>query len=144
MEKLLCWSLLIFLISGIAALHAAEGFPPSKSATPRIAIKGAALEAPGYLSALANPTVNPDRWFDQDKVNHLLVSAMLASGGYLGLKVNRNDHEASLAASVGVTICLGISKEIYDKYHPGQTSSWKDLTVDVIGAALGALIASAL
>lgn len=80
-----------------------------------------------------------DSWLAQDKANHFLVSTMLAGGGFLSLKVTRNDEEVSFVSTIGITLGIGIMKEVYDYYHPGHRSSWKDLTADALGALLGAL-----
>jgi len=85
-----------------------------------------------------------DRWFAADKADHFLVSAMLASSGFLSLKVTRNDEDFSFVSSVGLTFGLGVLKEIYDWSHPDHQASWRDLTADLLGAVLGTWIARSL
>ncbi len=85
-----------------------------------------------------------DPWISADKFEHLFGSALFSGCGYLILKMHNNDENQSLIASIGVTICLGASKEIYDHYSPGKKASWKDFVVDIIGATLGAFIAQSL
>ncbi|HEX7344678.1 MAG TPA: hypothetical protein VF398_10455 [bacterium] len=82
-------------------------------------------------------------WISPDKFDHLLLSAMLSSSAYLQLKVHHNEPNAALLSSMGLTLTLGVGKELYDVIHPGHPS-WKDLAADAVGALLGALVARSL
>jgi len=84
-----------------------------------------------------------DPWIAPDKFDHLLLSAMLSSSAYLQMKVAHNGTDAALVSSVGLTLTLGVGKELYDIIHPGHPS-WKDLAADAMGALLGALVARSL
>ena len=68
---------------------------------------------------------------------------MLSSSTYLQMKVHHNEPDAALAASLGLTLTLGVGKELYDVMHPGHPS-WKDLAADALGALIGALVARSL
>lgn len=85
-----------------------------------------------------------DSWTSRDKFYHLFVSAALSGGGYWALEAANNREDQSAAACFSITVCIGGIKEIYDYHHPGHHASWKDLTADVIGAALGIFIAWSL
>lgn len=94
--------------------------------------------------SLSSKNHSPDPWISADKFEHFFISAMLSGGGLLVLKMNNNRENQSLIACVGVTICLGASKEFYDKTSGKGTASWKDFTAGVVGAVFGALIAQSL
>ena len=85
-----------------------------------------------------------DSWFSPDKFDHLFVSALVSGCGFWVLQVAHNDEDQSLIYSVGVTVCLGAFKEVYDLHHPDRRASWKDLTVDFIGALLGGLMSRSI
>jgi len=68
---------------------------------------------------------------------------MLSSSIYLQMKVHHNEPKAVLVSSLGLTLTLGVGKELYDVIHPGHPS-WKDLAADAVGALLGALVAQSL
>lgn len=87
---------------------------------------------------------SPDLWTAPDKFDHLVGSVMLSGSSFLALAVTRNDRRQSFVSSIGLVICLGVLKEVYDLYHPSGQASWKDLTADALGAGLGALIARSL
>lgn len=85
-----------------------------------------------------------DLWTSKDKFYHLFVSAALSGGGYWALEASNNREDQSTVACFSITVCIGGLKEIYDYHHPRHHASWKDLTADIIGAALGVFIARSL
>ena len=81
-----------------------------------------------------------DRWFAIDKYRHLMASAMLTGLLYNVSRVDaRQPRGSSLTVGVSVTLAAGVGKEVYDLYHPGHVSSWRDLLADLAGIALGVL-----
>ena len=70
-------------------------------------------------------------WVRHDGLDHIAVSAILlvALGWARPLWVP------------GVfVLCIGLIKELYDRFNPGSTAEWHDIVCDVIGIALGYLI----
>jgi uncharacterized protein YfiM (DUF2279 family) len=88
--------------------------------------------------------LSKDPWLSPDKLDHLLFSATLASGGYLALKVTGHDENDALLLSAGSVAALGLMKEVFDIYRPSGQASWKDLTMDLVGVALGVVVANSL
>lgn len=74
----------------------------------------------GYLSKL----------FTEDKLKHIIVSAVIMV--ILSLFIPK------ILAAV-ITLCIGIGKELYDKYSGKGCSEWEDLLSDVIGILIGIL-----
>ncbi len=95
------------------------------------------------IRTIQRSTFSYDPWIAPDKFDHLLLSAMLSSTTYLQLQAAHNGTDAALATSLGLTLGLGVGKELYDVIHPGHPS-WKDLAADAVGALLGALVARSL
>ena len=98
------------------------------------------------LDTLSHPRASfsvRDEWISADKFDHLLLSAMLASSAYLQLKVSHNGEDMAFVSCLGITLSLGVGKELYDVIHPGHPS-WKDLAADAVGALFGALIVRSL
>jgi len=84
-----------------------------------------------------------DRWWGRDKALHFGVSAGLAVGGYaVSTLVLDEPYQRSLAGA-GFALSLGIAKETYD-YTAHGDASWKDLSWDVAGTALGIGLALAI
>jgi len=82
-----------------------------------------------------------DRWLARDKVSHLGVSAALVGFSYHLLRYERqNQRCSSRNAAVGLSLGMGLAKETRDASRPNNHFSYKDLTADLLGAALGILI----
>ena len=96
---------------------------------------GAAAAEPLFL-----PAASEGGWLAADKQIHfagcLAISTSLRATG-------RSDGE-----SFGSAVGIGVLKEIYDATlkprRKGRGASWKDLAADVLGAAAGIAIASAM
>jgi len=79
-----------------------------------------------------------DSWLAVDKYRHLLVSAMVVGLVADVLRVEGRQPRVRAAwFSVGVSLSLGVGKELYDRSHPGHVASWRDLAADLAGIALG-------
>jgi len=86
---------------------------------------------------------SPDPWFARDKARHFTAS-LLTTGAlsYLArVKWNRGRQE-SVKWGIGLTISLGLVKEIRDMRHPGAFASMKDFFADGAGAVCGTLLLS--
>lgn len=86
---------------------------------------------------------DPDPWLGQDKALHFGFSSVLAIGGYTAATVFSDSPKVRLAYGGSVALLAGIGKELYDFGGHG-TPSWKDLTWDVVGAAVGLAISWAV
>ncbi len=86
---------------------------------------------------LATPVARAeDEWFASDKVNHAVVSGSIAGGvGCIGLTQTRGRFTPYLVGG-GVALGLGLGKEGYDALG-GGSASLRDVTWDVVGAAVG-------
>ena len=124
-------------IASIWLLLAAPSAFADPSALDLAAVHSDSIRAVKQSSSLKDP------WIAPDKFDHLLLSALLSSSSYLQMKVHHNEPDAALVSSLGLTLTLGVGKELYDVIHPGHPS-WKDLAADAVGALLGALVARSL
>jgi uncharacterized protein YfiM (DUF2279 family) len=85
---------------------------------------------------------HPDGWFGMDKIKHFFVSAFIESVTYSALQAARVNHRAALGGAIGVTMAVGVAREIHDKRTPGNIFSVRDLTWDAVGATAGAVLLS--
>ncbi len=139
-------SLLLFLL--LTFYSSAQGLGAFHHRAAELPVQLITYELNGYhaVSRILNEreTRQRESWFSRDKFYHLFGSAALSGGGYWALEATHNEEDQSMAACFGITVCLGGAKEIYDLHHPGRHASWMDFTADVIGAALGIIIAQSL
>lgn len=85
-----------------------------------------------------------DRWWGRDKLQHLTFSFLWTLGTQYVLvnKAGWSEPDA-LPASIGVTVTVGFSKELYDwRIGPTRHFSGKDLTANAVGilAAVGVIV----
>jgi putative lipoprotein len=94
-------------------------------------------------STAAAQAQEADPWFGPDKLLHFEAAGSLAVVGYAGASFATEDRR--LRAATGATIALGagVAKEIWDLEGHGD-ASFRDLAWDVVGAATGVLLASAI
>ncbi|MCL2625463.1 MAG: hypothetical protein FWD46_01420 [Cystobacterineae bacterium] len=97
----------------------------------------------GLLLCLGLPSqaqAADDGWWAKDKRKHLIVSSSLAGVTYLWLGQTRLEPAFRMGASALVVLGLGALKEAWDALGYGQPS-WKDMTWNVIGSAVGLVVA---
>lgn len=84
-----------------------------------------------------------DRFLAPDKAQHFMFSiiATVFTSQMLERKAGTG-HRNSLQMAGGVTLTLGIGKEIRDSRQPRNHFSWKDLLADVAGIAVGLVLAN--
>jgi putative lipoprotein len=85
---------------------------------------------------------HPDGWFGMDKIKHFFMSAFIESVTYSALQAARVNHRAAFGSAIGVTMAVGVAREIHDKRTPGNIFSVRDLTWDAVGATAGAVLLS--
>jgi putative lipoprotein len=83
-----------------------------------------------------------DAWFGIDKIKHFFMSAFIESVTYSALQAAHVNHRPALGGALGVTMAVGIGREIHDKRTPGNIFSVRDLTWDAVGATAGAVLLS--
>lgn len=92
-------------------------------------------------SAQAISTIASDSWLGVDKAVHLTGSMILTAGVSAGLqKLADKSKRKSIVIGFGFTFALGAGKEFWDSGKRGNFFSYKDLTVDIIGACIGAVL----
>ena len=84
-----------------------------------------------------------DKWFAQDKAEHLVVSTFLSGVSYSVFRdFYYNKEETSAYFSAILTFSVGLGKELHDMKAPRGRFSYKDIVADILGIALGILIAT--
>lgn len=83
-----------------------------------------------------------DAWFGIDKIKHFFMSAFIESVTYSALQAARVNHRAALGGAIGVTMAVGVGRELHDRRVPGNIFSIRDLTWDAIGTTAGAVLLS--
>jgi len=82
-----------------------------------------------------------DPWFGKDKFDHFLLSAFLTTAGYYSARENfKLAHSPAVNWAGGLTLSLGIGKEVWDKRSKRGMASLRDLAADFFGVGLGILI----
>ncbi len=81
-----------------------------------------------------------DAWWGPDKARHLGLAALFAPVGYAAVGLRTDDRLPRFLGGVGLSLSLGVAKEVYD-LAGGGSPSWRDLTWSAVGALGGALVA---
>ncbi len=100
----------------------------------------------GALPSTTVPFENPsfsDKYAAPDKAQHFMgsmISTVLFYKIFQDPLQMENSNSKFLA--VGITLGLGVSKEIYDSSRSKGAFSWKDLLADMAGIAAGLILAN--
>jgi len=86
--------------------------------------------------------VHADSWFGVDKIKHFFMSAFIESLTYSALQAAGVNRRPALGGAIGVTMAVGVGREVHDKRTPGNIFSVRDLTWDAVGAGAGAVLLS--
>jgi len=82
-----------------------------------------------------------DSWIGKDKADHFLVSTFLLVGNYYILREEqRFSKKKALCLSAGLSLSVGIGKEISDGLRKNKVASLQDLVVDILGIGAGILL----
>jgi len=91
-----------------------------------------------FVDCLAAEQKDHNKWLAKDKAKHFFISfglSVLAYNTYLkNTDLSRSQVQA---AAFGTVMAVGASKEFWDTRPGGTGFSWKDMTADAAGAALG-------
>jgi len=90
----------------------------------------------------AQTAVARDSWFGIDKIKHFFMSAFIESVSYSALQAAHANHRTALTGAIGVTMAVGVGRELHDKRTPGKWFSYQDLTWDALGATAGVVMLS--
>jgi putative lipoprotein len=85
---------------------------------------------------------HPDAWFGIDKIKHFFMSAFIESVSYSLLQASGVHHRPAMTGAIGITLGLGLARELHDRRVPGNLFSVRDLTWDAIGTGAGAVLLS--
>jgi uncharacterized protein YfiM (DUF2279 family) len=113
------------------------GAPAGRLATGARLLAGAVLAA----GALASPSAfaQSDSWTGQDKLKHFGVSAPMGLLGATFAGPNASTYERVLYGAL-IGSLPGVFKELTDLRTPGSSPSLKDMSFNIAGAAIGALM----
>jgi len=95
-----------------------------------------------FYGQIAAPQPHPDAWFGIDKIKHFFMSAFIETLSYSALQAAHVHHRSAMAGAIGITIGLGLGREIHDQRQAGNIFSVRDLTWDFIGAGAGGVLLS--
>ena len=78
--------------------------------------------------------------FGSDRWMHITASLVLADITTRCLRRCGAGCLLSVGVGFGVSLAVGICKELYDKYKEKETFDWGDIKADIVGAACGSVI----
>ena len=79
-------------------------------------------------------------WYSYDKAKHVTYSASIMYWTMSFNKEFNNKKKDNLYISAGITLSIGGFKELIDLKIKRTEWSWKDITADIAGIALGAVV----
>lgn len=85
------------------------------------------------------PARGADPWFARDKLLHFTASALIQGAAHAALRARGADYAAASRGAAAITLTVGVGKEVWDRYHPGNDASVRDLAWDVAGGATAAV-----
>jgi uncharacterized protein YfiM (DUF2279 family) len=103
-------------------------------------IYGLCLSANLIFAQMSPPHTDP--WFGIDKLKHFFMSAFIESVTYSVLQATRLNHNAAMGGAIGITMAVGVGRELHDRRIPGNLFSVRDIAWDALGATAGAVLSS--
>jgi len=105
-----------------------------------ILLSGGLLAAPGGNFFKPKPG---DRWLAMDKLKHFSTSFYMTTTAFYGQnRIFNVSTEKAHVKAVGLTISLGMLKEIRDSRQKNNCFSWRDLAADILGSGAAILLLS--
>lgn len=86
--------------------------------------------------------VHQDAWFGIDKLKHFFMSFFIESVSYSALQAAGANHRAAMSGAIGISLGVGVAREIHDRRTPGNIFSVRDLTWDALGTGAGAVLSA--
>jgi putative lipoprotein len=93
-------------------------------------------DGPASSPAAQPAPSDPDPWFGRDKLYHFGATALISAGGYGVGKLAFGGYAAPAIFGSSLALAAGATKELLDMAGFGDPS-WRDITWDVIGTAVG-------
>ena len=85
-------------------------------------------------------TVWDDPWLARDKLDHFWGSFVIAGMGTIWVSSTLGDDVAVwYGAGFGISLSVGLVKEILDNRQPGNRFSWRDMAANTAGALLASI-----
>src|SRR3954465_4748710 len=94
------------------------------------------------FAQVAAPQPHTDSWFGIDKIKHFFMSAFIESVSYSLLQASGVKHGPAMTGAIGITLGVGLARELHDQRSPGNIFSVRDLTWDAMGAGGAAVLLS--
>lgn len=102
-----------------------------------LALAGSALGQDAVQAPYNAGALGKDRWLAKDKADHFLLSMFMTGFSFAILHESyKKSESSSLYLSGGVTLSLGLGKEMYDARSARGHASLKDMLADALGVAL--------
>ncbi len=88
-----------------------------------------------------SPIQPDDQWISADKWSHYSFSVIMTAHNYYYLKEFTDfSRQKNQNLAIGISLSMGLSKEILDFQKRKSLFSWKDLVFDVAGTMTGLLL----
>lgn len=87
--------------------------------------------------SLSTAAPERDRWVGEDKLKHFLASFVATSVSASFARTAGLDARSSAQVGAGVSVGLGVWKELRDARRPDATVSLRDLAWDLAGTGAG-------
>ncbi len=104
---------------------------------------GALLTAAGVLAASSWPSLSVSTlgWSFEDKLQHLIVYALLAYLAFRGWAPTNGRQTAPWLILV-ILACFAAADEYHQRWIPGRFVEWGDFLADGLGVLIGFLVAT--
>jgi uncharacterized protein YfiM (DUF2279 family) len=117
--------------------------PSERPVAPFDFAQGAGRPDPTQYDKMTSVHRSPDPWFGRDKAQHFVVSFLTTGAVSYSARRRWNcTRPQGVEWGLGLTLSLGVGKEIRDRFHPDSRASLRDLAADLLGAACGVLLVS--
>ena len=125
-------------LRGRQVLLAIASIAATLAASPFCAAAGddGAASGPKSQPPVAAGPADPDPWFGKDKLLHFGATAAISAAGYGIGKAAFGGYAGPAIFGSSLALAAGGAKELLDLAGYGDPS-WRDLTWDVIGTAVG-------